>query len=513
MFINKKSLVLIVFLLIIIFFPLGFVHAELKPINFSFNVPLPGFPAEFVIDSSVLPNYIIWLYKFVFAVAGLLAVFMITIGGIIWIFAGGNSSKVSQAREYITGAVTGLLLAVFSYSILYIINPALVMNSLPEITMVEKVEFEENIEPDIMSMIPPKNLVKVENINNVVITGAANKYPYLREDTLEAFKKANNCLKSKNIKLQVNYFSRTLDEQQSLYAKNCKNGKCSPPTCNPNSGINSCPHTSGAAVDVVCEGKSSNHDCQNTLQACFLDNGWCRLQSEKWHFEYPLMKKDGKIRGFSSTCSVVSDKAVVSNSTNLAITNSTNEWVGFDYSDDGSKIYYPKNYKNVTPTKLVVFYHGDYISGHTFEKYCNMAKSSVAGVSKDDYVVACVKGSGDFTGGSATTWKNNFQGVIMGYTSALGHYKNTIKISANRIFVAGHSRAYEVLDYLPNQSSITGSVEKYIWLDANYGVRPLNCNVSLTGVATTLSSACNGKIIKKSGSHMDAIGYLGSFLK
>lgn len=99
-----------------------------KPLNFMFNVPLPGFPGgnNIQIDCLTLGDYLSYIYKFVIGLVGLLSVFMITVGGFIWIFAGGNSGKVKQAKDYIRGAVTGLLLAVFSYSILYIINPQLV---------------------------------------------------------------------------------------------------------------------------------------------------------------------------------------------------------------------------------------------------------------------------------------------------------------------------------------------------------------------------------------------------
>lgn len=98
------------------------------PLNFIFNVPLPGFPggSQIQVDCLTLGDYLSYIYKFIIGVIGLLSVFMITYGGFMWVMSGGNSSKISQAKTYITGAVTGLLIAVFSYSILYIVNPQLV---------------------------------------------------------------------------------------------------------------------------------------------------------------------------------------------------------------------------------------------------------------------------------------------------------------------------------------------------------------------------------------------------
>ena len=113
---------------------------NLDPITFKFNVPLPGLDNTLLIDKNSLSDYVVYVYKFVVGVTGLLAVFMITIGGVIWIFAGGNSAKIVKAKQYITGSVVGVLLSLGSYSILYIINPALVANSLPSIPTVKKVE-------------------------------------------------------------------------------------------------------------------------------------------------------------------------------------------------------------------------------------------------------------------------------------------------------------------------------------------------------------------------------------
>jgi hypothetical protein len=140
---KKLSKILLVLGLISLFLPIQSVLAQAvegnkttqrcgetfaKPLNFMFNVPLPGFPGgnSIQIDCLTLGDYLSYLYKFVIGLVGLLSVFMITLGGLMWIFAGGKSGKVKQAIGYIKGAVAGLLLAVFSYSLLYIVNPQLV---------------------------------------------------------------------------------------------------------------------------------------------------------------------------------------------------------------------------------------------------------------------------------------------------------------------------------------------------------------------------------------------------
>ena len=113
---------------------------DLKPLKFTFNVPIPGFDKTLDINGSTFSSYLSQVYKFVLGVCCLLAVFMITLGGLMWIFSGGNPGNVKKAKDYINGAIVGLLFAISSYSILYIINPQLVMNRFPVIPTVQKAE-------------------------------------------------------------------------------------------------------------------------------------------------------------------------------------------------------------------------------------------------------------------------------------------------------------------------------------------------------------------------------------
>lgn len=66
------------------------------------------------------------------AVAGILAVIMIIIAGVQWVTSGGNSEMITSAKKRIGGALTGLLIAYLSYTILNTINPALVNLRLPQ---------------------------------------------------------------------------------------------------------------------------------------------------------------------------------------------------------------------------------------------------------------------------------------------------------------------------------------------------------------------------------------------
>ncbi|MBU1131243.1 pilin [Patescibacteria group bacterium] len=108
--------------------------SEKETIEFSPNVSIPG--SEFktgepvAVEQTGQPNllvrYIQAIYKFFVGIAGIVAVFMIVFGGVIWLFSGGNATKIGQAKEIILGAIFGLLLALGSYMILNTLNPSLV---------------------------------------------------------------------------------------------------------------------------------------------------------------------------------------------------------------------------------------------------------------------------------------------------------------------------------------------------------------------------------------------------
>ncbi len=71
------------------------------------------------------------VYRFGIGVATVLAAVMMMIGGIQWLTAGGDASKVSAAKEKISDAVMGLALSLGVFLILSLINPDILnLNSL-----------------------------------------------------------------------------------------------------------------------------------------------------------------------------------------------------------------------------------------------------------------------------------------------------------------------------------------------------------------------------------------------
>ena len=87
--------------------------------------PLPGLKTTST-SGPLLSEYLQWVFKFVLATTGFLAVLMIVIGGVEFMISGANESSRGDAKKRISGALWGLLLAFGAWLIVYTINPELV---------------------------------------------------------------------------------------------------------------------------------------------------------------------------------------------------------------------------------------------------------------------------------------------------------------------------------------------------------------------------------------------------
>jgi len=139
---NKKIIkVILVSLVLVFIFNINFALAEnpfgepcstksftdLKgAICYEPEIAIPGLPSSFEVESNTLGLYIKIWYEYLLYVAGVLAVIVVMVGGFQWITAGGNQSKIGEAKERIISAIIGLFLALGSYLLLYTINPELV---------------------------------------------------------------------------------------------------------------------------------------------------------------------------------------------------------------------------------------------------------------------------------------------------------------------------------------------------------------------------------------------------
>jgi len=86
-----------------------------------------------------LGDFIQFLYKYGFQVGSVLAVIVIIVAGIMYIFSGGNTDTVGSAKKKIAGAVIGLVLMALSYTILNVINPYLVNLKMPDVWAINRI--------------------------------------------------------------------------------------------------------------------------------------------------------------------------------------------------------------------------------------------------------------------------------------------------------------------------------------------------------------------------------------
>ena len=88
-------------------------------------------------STASIAKYIKAIYKYAIGIVGILAAVVLMIGGVIWLTAGGSAERIGQAKAWIASSLTGLLLALLSYTILATVNPALVDLKISAIKPVE----------------------------------------------------------------------------------------------------------------------------------------------------------------------------------------------------------------------------------------------------------------------------------------------------------------------------------------------------------------------------------------
>lgn len=95
-----------------------------QEISYALEQPFGG---ETIIQS--WGQYIQLVYQFAVTLVSIIAVVLIMLGGVRWIVAAGNESAITEAKEMITSAIMGLVIALLSYTLLVFINPQLVEQS------------------------------------------------------------------------------------------------------------------------------------------------------------------------------------------------------------------------------------------------------------------------------------------------------------------------------------------------------------------------------------------------
>ncbi len=120
---NKKILIGLFFLLIF-FLSVNIISVQrVRAKEFKYtpmeSIPGSGKPTNF-------SSYVQAIYKFGIWAVGISAMLMVSIGGFMYLTSAGNTSKTGKAKEIISDAIIGVILALVSWLLLYTINPRLV---------------------------------------------------------------------------------------------------------------------------------------------------------------------------------------------------------------------------------------------------------------------------------------------------------------------------------------------------------------------------------------------------
>ena len=89
------------------------------------NGPIAASGSTPAVPAATLPQFIDYFFGFALILAGFLGVIAIAISGVRILISAGNPSAIIDARERLFGSILGIILLLFSFVILQIINPQL----------------------------------------------------------------------------------------------------------------------------------------------------------------------------------------------------------------------------------------------------------------------------------------------------------------------------------------------------------------------------------------------------
>ncbi len=289
-----------------------------KTTEFIPQVTIPGTiftkGKSIVVDGDTFGQYLADFYRFFTGLIAVMAVVMIMWGGFKRIAAAGSAESIKNANATIVGAIVGLIIALMSYSLLRLINPALVnFKSLKLETVTREDVIIAKTGSDSGEAANDQNTCANEdNLVAIETSRFGSVYasdPRLNEEAYQKLLEAQSILKNQyNKTLQINSAYRSLTTQTQLYAEGIKKygadkvrAYVAAPSC-------SAPHLTGGAVDVCIQGKSCPYISSvfarpsvdlvpddiwadiSLLQQVMSEVGWVRYCGEWWHYEWGTLR-------------------------------------------------------------------------------------------------------------------------------------------------------------------------------------------------------------------------------
>jgi hypothetical protein len=327
------------------------------------EIPVPGLEFSGIVRDNGyitipwLGQYIGGVYAFLISIVGMFAAVVIVIGGFQYVTSAGDKGKIGAAKKRITNAMIGLLLVFGSYTILYVINPALTKFEGLQIVGVTP-DFLEPVDPEVSPEVTPETAEFTDEATppEAPPPPAGGLYEFVSISR----KKDAQCTMSHDMKVAKHVKPAIVAAAAKLYEDtktmfggpykfrgggfrelgqrgdkgssqvgkwevNCGyGGKCGN-VCNPFGSRENwtsgkppkptyCSHTSGYAVDVYCESKTyklktgqmvTTSDktiyvpCQLKFEEIMKNQGFCRLMHEIWHYEFPKFTGGCSVGGWT----------------------------------------------------------------------------------------------------------------------------------------------------------------------------------------------------------------------
>ncbi|MFH1426298.1 MAG: pilin [Candidatus Kerfeldbacteria bacterium] len=125
--IKKTTLLLATLGMTMVFFVLAALPADAAYEDCSISPAITlEIPIGIEVKTTSLTHYVTLIYEFAVSSIGVIAAVMIMYNGVKWVAAAGNAQTISNAKEGIISAITGLAIALMSYSLLFLLGPQLV---------------------------------------------------------------------------------------------------------------------------------------------------------------------------------------------------------------------------------------------------------------------------------------------------------------------------------------------------------------------------------------------------
>ncbi len=139
-----------------------------------------------ILQIPFLGEYIRGIYRYALGISGIIAVIVIILGGFQWAASGGSPETISGAKKRITNGITGLIILLGSYSILYAINPNLVRFYALEVPYIltKNLEYQEGGDSNrpIVSRVTNENFLREQGLATTLFcpkTGGIEAVPQI----------------------------------------------------------------------------------------------------------------------------------------------------------------------------------------------------------------------------------------------------------------------------------------------------------------------------------------------